>query len=78
MEWWEILLAIVFGLVFIPIFGGISGALIMLVGGAVEALFKKGDEWAEEYGEIKSLYAVSFIIGAVVLFLIYGYYKSSS
>lgn len=49
MEWWEILLAIVFGLVFIPIFGGISGALIMLAGGAVEALFKKGDEWAFFY-----------------------------
>ena len=72
MEWWEILIAIVFGLVFIPIIGGICGAFIMLVSGAVEALYKKGDDWAEEYGETKSLYAVSFIIGVFVLILFFG------
>ena len=72
MEWWEILIAVVFGLVFIPIFGGIFGALIMLAGGAVEALFKKGDDWAEEYGETKSLYAVNFIIGVFVLIIFFG------
>lgn len=78
MEWWEILLLILTSLIFIPLTGMIFGAFVGVAWTLVDALMKKGDEWTEEYGEVKSLYAVSFIIGAVVLFLIYGYYKSSS
>ena len=72
MEWWEILLAIIFSFFYIPLTGLILGSFIGFAWSLIDKLLKKSDEYKEKHGEFKTNYVVAFIIGGVFLFIAVG------
>ena len=69
MEWWEILLAIIFSFFYIPLTGLILGSFIGFAWSLIDQLLKKSDEYKEKHGELKTNYVVAFIIGGVFWFI---------
>ncbi|MDB3996852.1 hypothetical protein N9458_02370 [Gammaproteobacteria bacterium] len=72
MEWWEILLAIIFSFFYIPLTGLILGSFIGFAWSLIDKLLKKSDEYKEKHGEFKTNYVVAFIIGGVFWFIAVG------
>ena len=73
MELYEIPLLIILGLVLIPITGAIVGVFVGMAWRFIELIQERGEVWSKQFGLFKSLYAVSFIIGAVVWILVFAY-----
>ena len=74
MELYEIPLLIILGLVVIPLTGAIVGVFVNIAWTFIELINKRSEEvWIKQFGLFKSLYAVSFIIGAVVWILAFAY-----
>ena len=63
LDFVDIIALIFYVILGFPLIGMFFGAFIWLAWGFIDELMKKGDEWKKQYGEIKSLYAVSWIIG---------------
>ena len=78
MEWWEILLAIIFSFFYIPLTGLILGSFVGFAWSLIDQLLKKSDEDKEKHGEFKTNYVVAFIIGGVFWFLTFGYLYSGN
>ena len=74
MELYEIPLLIILSLVVIPTTGAFVMAFVYTAWTFIELINKRSEEvWIKQFGLFKSLYAVSFIIGAVVYILLFAY-----
>jgi hypothetical protein len=60
---------------FVPMTGLIAGVLIMVASSLIQKLQEQGEIWREQYGDFKTNYAVSFIIGTVVILFVWFYLR---
>ena len=72
MNSFEIFLVVMVSFIAFPIVGMLGYIFIMMLARLADYLEGNYEKWSEEYGETKTLYVISYLIGALIfVFLFY-------